>query len=139
MIKFTQTKFSLKDDNGKFLTHGNCYQTTIACLLEIPPSEVPNVETLFDVEDNPNLWYNVMNQFLRSKGREVNTDNRFQVFHDAATGVDDSTRASHIRLLYNEYYMVSGKSARGVNHVCIYQNGLGLPPFTCRTVRGDIF
>lgn len=122
MIKFTQNKFSLKDKDGHWLTHGNCYQTTIGCLLEIEPSQIPNVETLFHIEDE-DLWYHVMNSFLKSKGLEIITDNRFKVFHDENYGYEDGFRSNLISTLADKYYLVSGKSSRGVNHICIYQNG----------------
>lgn len=121
MIKYTQNKLSLKGSDGKWLTHGNCYQTTIACLLEIPPSEVPNVEVLFDMEGD--LWYRVMWEFLKSKGYEIITDSRFMVFHDKNYDISHEERAKFKEELLDKPYLVSGKSSRGVNHICIYQNG----------------
>lgn len=122
MIKYTQNKVSVKNSKGETLVHGNCFQTTIACILEVNPSDIPNVETLFDMPDS-GLWWRVMFEWLQSKGYEIFTDDRFRVFHDGNFAVTDGQRHKFLKETENEYYLVSGKSPRGLQHVCIYQNG----------------
>ena len=121
MIKYTQSKVSIKNSDGVWVSRGNCFQTTIACLLEIPPTEVPNVETLFDMPESP--WYSVMWQFLKHKGYELCTDDRYKVFHDESYGLEQGKRDEWLSDLKDKLYLVSGKSPRGINHVCVFQNG----------------
>lgn len=121
MIPVTQTKVVVKNKKGEDVVRGNCYAAAIASILEVPITEVPNVEVLFHIEGS--YWSEVMHTFLNSIGWELCTDNRFMVFHDENYGLDSGTRQQKIDYCKDKYYFVSGKSARGVQHITIWQNG----------------
>jgi hypothetical protein len=121
MIPVTQTKVVVKNKKEELIIRGNCFAACIASLLELPISEVPNVETLFHIQGN--YWQEVMLTFLNSKGYDLCTDDRFRVFHDDNYGVTEGKRQEWLLQCNNKYYLVSGKSNRGVNHIVIYQNG----------------
>jgi hypothetical protein len=121
MIPVTQTKVVVKDSKGNQVVYGNCYAAAIASLLELPITEVPNVETLFKVNDL--LWIQVMDAFLAAQGYELMTNDWFKVFHDGRYGVDDGRRFQMMQYCENKFYLVSGPSIRWVKHICIYKNG----------------
>ena len=52
MIPVTQTKVSVIKSTGETVVYGNCYAAAIASMLELPITEVPNVEVLFYLKDN---------------------------------------------------------------------------------------
>lgn len=83
---------------------GNCYATAIACLLECDIEDVPNIEVLFDVPDSQ--WYAVLVDWLEYKGYS---------HHHSGVKADYEG--------FDGYYLVSGKSPRGVQHCVIYRNG----------------
>lgn len=58
-----QTKFSAFDSKGERITYGNCLQTCIAMLLNLPVEEIPNVYAFYS-KANPNLWLKVINDWL---------------------------------------------------------------------------
>lgn len=122
MIPVTQTKMVVKNSKDEMIVRGNCLAACVASLFEIPITEVPNVEVLFHIEDN--YYYFVLNKWLNSFGYEISTDDRFKVYHDKDYLKDNQRRRAELRVyLQDEYYLVSGKSARGVNHVCVYKKG----------------
>jgi hypothetical protein len=121
MIPVTQTKVVVKNSNGDMVVRGNCFAAAIASLVEVPITDVPNVEVLFDVEGVS--WYGVMDAWLRANGYEIVTNNHFNVFHDDAYGNQDGSRGDKIINCKDKYYLASGMSPRGVMHVCIYKNG----------------
>jgi hypothetical protein len=121
MIPVTQTKVVVKNSKGELVVRGNCFAAAIASLMEIPITEVPNVETFFDVENVS--WYGVMDAWIRSKGYELKTNNNFAVFHNPSQ-FGDYARDELIKELHDKYYMVSAMSSRGVYHVCIYKSGV---------------
>lgn len=121
MIPIIQTKFALKDKFGFSVQRGNCYAAVIASILEVPITEVPNVEVLFHIESYST---EVMHTFLNSLGWDLCTDNRFMVFHDKNYGIDSGTRQQKIEYCKDRYYFVSGQSIRGVKHITIWQNGI---------------
>lgn len=121
MIPVTQTKVVVRDSSGKMVVRGNCFAAAIASLIEMPITEVPNVETLFDTQGVS--WYGVMDSWLRSIGYEIITNNDYKVFHSPAEYYED-TRDSLMKSLTGRYYMASGLSPRGVMHVCIYKDGV---------------
>lgn len=123
MIPVTQTKFHVRSKSGKIVQRGNCFAAVVASLLEVSIYDVPNIEVLFYNEDNDEantFWAEVMQTFLISKGWEWSGDSRYKVFHPEF-GVKDEDLMMKLK---DTYYLVIGKSARGVGHVCIYQNGL---------------
>jgi hypothetical protein len=130
VIPVTQTKVVIKNSKGDEIVRGNCFAAAIASMLELPITEVPNVEVLFDVDDT--YYIEVMHAFLKSKGYELFTDDRYKVFHPelevqlrAPAGEDLDEWADRMRCeLKDQYYLVSGETVRGYYHVCIYQNGV---------------
>jgi hypothetical protein len=72
MIKLTQTKQGLKNSNGKRITYGNCLVTCIACILEVPIDEMPNIQVFYEFKNPPvnhadPSWHIVMNMWLKLK------------------------------------------------------------------------
>lgn len=136
MIKYTQSKVVVRNSENKIIQHGNCYQTAIASLLEIPPTEVPNIETLFDI--GAGYAYAVMHKWLNNIGMNYNSGAwQFSIFHENNPKIKDAEHIQEylrdlsedakltIRSQYKDkYYLVSGLSSRGVHHICIYQNGI---------------
>lgn len=126
MIPITQTKVVVNDKNGEMVVRGNCYAAAIASILEKPITEVPNVEVLFHIEGS--YWAEVMHTFLNSIGWELCIDDRYRVFHDenygiGKLGIESSKRQECLKECSNKYYFVSGKSPRGIQHICIFKNG----------------
>jgi hypothetical protein len=122
MIPVTQTKVVVKDSNGKIVQNGNCYAAAIASMLEVPITEVPNVEVFFPIPHS-DYWNEVMLYFLTAKGWDLCCDDRFRVFHDGQFGVKDGKRAEYMEYCKDKYYLVTGKSTRGVHHITIWKNG----------------
>jgi hypothetical protein len=121
MIPVTQTKVVVKNSNGDMVVRGNCFAAAIASLVEVPITDVPNVEVLFDIDGVS--WYGVMDAWLRGNGYEIVTNNQFKIFHDDTYGLDDASREVSLQYCNDKYYMASGMSPRGIMHVCIYKNG----------------
>ena len=135
MIPFIQSKVVVKDSTGKQVVNGNCYPTAIACILEMPPADVPNIENLWDV--GTDYAYDVMHRWLYNKGFKLR-DHAWEycVFHMGSHKIKNTIihdyllslkedQKQHLRdKLKDKFYMVSGYSPRGIFHVCIYQNGV---------------
>lgn len=99
MKKIIQTK--LHDPPNQ---RGNCFATCIACFLDLEINEVPAFETLMNFDDpSDHTWAKEATRFLSEKGFMW------------------GSLEGHIS--NDEFYLVTGKSSRGVNHCCIYQNG----------------
>lgn len=97
-LKLIQTK--LHTENQK----GNCFATVIACFLHKNVSDIPPFEELMDFENIHNTdWINATNNYLYGQGWEWGS-------------LDD-------HLYTEEFYLVTGKSPRGISHCCIYQKG----------------
>lgn len=120
MIPITQTKVVVENSKGEVVQRGNCYAACIASLLEVPITEVPNVEVFYHLDTGYHT--EVMLTFLSSKGWDLCTDDRYGIFHKPKENWDDNEKKIVDEIVGN-YYLVSGKSARGVSHICIYQNG----------------
>jgi hypothetical protein len=121
MIPVTQTKVVVKNSKGEWVIRGNCYAAAIASMLEVPITEVPNVETLFDIGGT--LWAEVMHAFLTHNGWELMTNEDFRVFHDDNHGAELGQRGAMLDYCKDKYYFVSGDTIRGIKHICIYKNG----------------
>lgn len=121
MIPVTQTKVVVKNSKDEMIVRGNCYAACIASILEKTIDEVPNVETLFHIEGS--YWFIVMHAYLNSIGWMICTDEKFKCFHTIFTDDNYSELDSAQAELKDKYYLVSGLSPRGVQHMCIYQNG----------------
>lgn len=118
MIPVTQTKVVVKNSNGEMVVRGNCFAAAIASLMELPITEVPNVETLFDVENVS--WYDVMDAWIKDKGYQLTDNDAFmRAYHDKENECD----IYDAKYCHNKYYIVTAMSPRGIMHCCIYQNG----------------
>lgn len=85
MIKIFQTKVVVKNSKGDIVQRGNCYAACIASILEVPITEVPNVEVFYHIEDS-SFWIEAMLTFLQSKGWDLCSEDRYKRFHPAETG-----------------------------------------------------
>lgn len=96
MIKVLQTKLH-KPEEGQ---RGNCFAAVIASFLCCSIKDVPRFEdTMHDTE----IWPQNAVQWLAERGWNW------------------GSLKGH--LYGDQFYLVVGKSPRGVNHVCIYRNG----------------
>ena len=120
MIPVTQTKVVVTNSKGEKVVNGNCFAACIASLLELPITEVPNVEVFFHMETG--YWQDVMDTFLESKGYELASGHQFQCFHFPDLDIPD--REKLMEELKDQYYLVYGDSPRGVYHSTIWQNGV---------------
>ncbi len=94
-----QTKLYSKDG----INNGNCYAACIASLLDLPLWMVPPFEDMFGRDD----WRVRVNEWLnRIFGLEI--------VHIQGHPIEELP----------EFYIASGKSARGVYHSVIYSNGV---------------
>lgn len=59
-----QTKFSAFKANGERINYGNCLQTCLANILNLPIDEIPNIYTFYGASDK-NLWKKVLNMWLK--------------------------------------------------------------------------
>lgn len=121
MIPVTQTKVNVKNSKDETVVYGNCFAAVIASMVEVPISEVPNVEVFFHINDG--TWNQVMNTWLKSKGWELWGDDRYKVFHCEMESEEYIGLAEYYMQLRGKYYLASGLSARGVHHICIYKTG----------------
>lgn len=115
MTPVMQTKVVVKNTKGEMVVRGNCLAACIASLLELPITEVPNVETLYGIDDT--FYYEVLWRWLSHLGYELSTDGRFRCFHG------DESKSEFKEQLQDKFYLVSGESPRRFQHICIYQNG----------------
>lgn len=93
MIKVYQTKF-----HNPPKVVGNCFAACVASLMESRISAIPAFEDWMHEKD----WATKASQYFAYNGWEW------------------GSLDGHIE---NEFYLVIGKSARGVNHCCVYFNG----------------
>lgn len=140
MIKHIQTQLWNPDDK---IPTGSCYPTVLACLLDLPLDKVPYINLLYfksqferdnfnlyrkkrwieadhldqeqkhtymsqNVSSQLNLWYQVLEMWLISQG----------YFEDYCPNLELFIKENPDRP-----YMVTGMSARGVQHVVIGMNG----------------
>lgn len=101
------------------IVRGNCMAAVVASMLELPITEVPNIETLYDVKNVE--WNIILYEFIRSRGFEWQTDDRYRIYHFIHE--DHYFQEREIIALQNDLYLVSGKSPRGIQHICIYKCG----------------
>ena len=123
MIPVVQTKVSVANTKGKTIVYGNCLAACIASMLEVPITEVPNVEVFYTLPDGDDYYWDVLEKFLKHRDYELSTDDRFKVFHDLNFGIEKGKRLEYIEQCRNKYYLVSGKSPRGLSHITIWKNG----------------
>lgn len=125
MTPVTQTKVVVRNSKDEVVVNGNCYAAAIASMLDLPITEVPNVEVLFKMDSC--YWDDVMNKWLEFKGYRMDYVPNFIVYHigqvdEQNWGIPENTEELK-QSLKDEYYFVVGKSSRGVNHICIYKAG----------------
>jgi hypothetical protein len=130
MIRHIQSKVSIKNSNDETLSNGNCWATAIGCVMELPMTEVANIEVWYHKnETNTGFWDMLTDRFVNNHGWMFDQyAHRFNVFHQTKEEFDshnwhggpfdyDTLREQ----LKNEYYFVSGISPRGLCHVTIWQ------------------
>lgn len=127
MDKVNQTKVVIKNSKDEVVVRGNCYAACIASILELPISEVPNVEVFYHMEGS--FWIEVMLTFLNSKGWDLCSDEMLKRFHPdlfmvSFDGTDENGKIPQYYEYKDKPYLVSGKSPRGFYHTCIYVNGI---------------
>lgn len=93
--------------------YGDCYRTCIACLLDLSPKEVPHF--LFDNTADGKVFDRRTKDFLASKGLT-----NFTIAMD--TSLEDLLSTME-HLNPEIYYLLTGYSDRGVNHVVICKGG----------------
>jgi hypothetical protein len=131
MIPVIQTKVSVINSKGENVVHGNCLAACIASMLELPITEVPNVEVFYNLPEGDDFYWDVLEKFLASKGWDMCSDDRYKVFHPEVSRAirsqdertDEEYRADLRLLLEDNYYFVSGPSPRGLSHITIYKAG----------------
>ncbi len=118
MIPVTQTKVVVRNSNNDIIVNGNCYAAAIASMLEVPITEVPNIEMFFGTSFD-HEW--LMNAWLKEKHNvKIDFAEEYEIFHvDFITNEAPEVWA----LLENDFYFGIGPSSRGVNHICIYKAG----------------
>lgn len=100
MIEQYQTVFG----SGKGSERGNCFSTTIACILELPVDRVPN---FCDEED----WRWAINKWLKPYGL---------FYVDIAIPPD---MRGELLTMYAGYHVISGDGPRGLRHSVVGQAG----------------
>lgn len=131
MIPVTQTKVVVNDSQGNMIVRGNCYPAVIASLLELPIQDVPNIEVLYEMQTIS--WKEVLDGFLAHFGYKI-VENGYLKHFSTMSDIQEEYK--------DRYYMVTGPSVRGVNHIVIYQNGkMVFDPHPTREgiVREDYF
>lgn len=151
MIRHTQNKVSIKDSNGNWVQHGNCWQTTIAAMIDYPVSEVPNFEVWFDCDFSnqaiydrgQGFWYNhwqmtqiwleqkrwtldygiIYKEAFHTEYKDLKEVEALMKRHEV-NDINVEDYISYLKYtLADKLYMVSGPSSRGVSHVVIYKDG----------------
>lgn len=119
MIPVKQTKFVFYDDNGIMVQKGNCFAACIASLMERNITDVLNVEELYVLPD----WEIILQRWLNEHKWEWRTDMNFNCFHDRLNyATEDDMRNRYY--LQDDYYLISGKTVRNIQHLCIYKAGI---------------
>lgn len=100
MTPHRQTYFYGGNEDG--VTRGNCWQTCIASVLDLPLETVPHFVDI-DEQGGEDWWFHTI-RWLRERGLEL--------------------YVSEDHLDTGEYYLVTGKSPRGdFHHVVVYKDG----------------
>ncbi len=123
MTPVIQTKVVVRNSKGDIVVNGNCYAAAIASMLDLPITEVPNIEVFFDTSFDYK-W--LMNAWLREKHKmKIDWAEEYEIFHiEFEDGQRYDEEANKIRLrLGDDCYLAYGPSVRGVSHICIYQGG----------------
>lgn len=127
----------------KGISRGNCYPTTLACLLDLEINQVPNFHLMYWSNEERDLH----DQYIRSKfppsqNKDKNDlanenfwnwktiyDNLWEFTRDAwlaSKGLKESVIQDIDQWLKDhpgELYMACGQSPRDVSHVVIYKDG----------------
>lgn len=114
MIKHHQTIFG----NGEAgATPGNCLQTAVACVLDLPMEEVPHFVAMPE-----NQWWSAFLLWLSARNLRLSMyAERFsglQVYSGGALITGPLNAVPRSRLV-----LAQGESERGFRHVVLYQNG----------------
>lgn len=120
---------------------GNCSQTAIACILDLPIDEVPdfstfywkekelvNLKKVYEPKENSsswiqnkydfivNIWDLAYEAFITSQGY------RIVRLYDGKDVLPEYSYRDWLKSNPDKFYLASGDSLRGVSHVVIYQN-----------------
>ena len=120
---------------------GNCLQTVLACMLDIPIDNVPDFSTMFwkadEIENlraiykpetlenewakdtynhRVSLWSLVFETFIASQGYT------FKRLYRGEKVLPEYSIDLWLKENPDKFYTASGDSLRGVSHICIYQN-----------------
>lgn len=95
--------------NGKW---GDCYRTCVAVILGVPAKDVPNF-----CEGGDNNGIDEAREWLRPQGMGI-----WQNIYLPTTSLNEIL-ASSLQLSPGVPFIVTGKSARGVNHCVVAQDG----------------
>lgn len=107
-MKFHKQKFKHAPEEGIF---GDCDRTTIACLLDLEPEEVPHWG---DPKVNPKEdWVKKKTEWLAKRGYAL-----VSFLFGESTGLDN-VLMTMLNVNPGIYYLLAGRSKTGVNHVVI--------------------
>jgi hypothetical protein len=122
MTPVIQTKVVITNSKGERVVNGNCYAAAIASVLNLPITEVPNVEVFFNDTEDYMFFRNLMQRFLKNRGLQLQEDFRYAVFHKDSDFYHEKLEECREELK-DSYYLASGKSPRGFSHIVVYKNG----------------
>lgn len=100
--------FRHKPDEGVF---GDCARTAIACLLDLAPEEVPHHQRVLEDGEQRELF----DAWLRPRGFAI----AFMAFSEPPARMMEIMKANNPGV----YYLLSGLSRTGCNHVVICLDG----------------
>lgn len=79
MTPVIQTKVVVRNSKGEIVVNGNCYAAAIATMLDLPITEVPNIEVFFGTSFDYK-W--LMNAWLRERhGVKIDWAEEYDIFH----------------------------------------------------------
>lgn len=137
---------NITNESGDTVQFGSCWPTAYACLLDLELDQVPNWNLCYwTIEEKRNISAYLRDRFLDGvtidefTGATHQKENFYHFAH-MSTFVWDNTRTYWLAAkgfkeewitdidewLKNNLdvpYMASGRSPRGLDHVCIYVNG----------------
>jgi hypothetical protein len=105
MMKFHKQLNRHDPDNGVW---GDCFRTALACLLDMNPEDVPH---FLEGGPEPEEFMRRHREWLLEHGYSI-----FAIGFDA--GLEDVMKTMK-NVNPGLYYLISGQSVRGINHVCI--------------------
>jgi len=96
---------------------GDCHRTALACLLNLPPEEVPHFAEIYVEKEEANVFYD-----WRSHEAEWLADRGYGQAHVAVYDLKQFLSDMDV-LSPNVFYILGGKSPRGWGHSIICKGG----------------